>query len=92
MSNNNSNLPSFDTLKSLAIDSPEELEALRLKLTRELIESAKTIESKRRLEGLNFKIEMNRKISKNSLQSCLKISKMMWDHALDMTEAIKERT
>lgn len=83
-------LPSFDTLKQMAQKNPEALEDLRLLLTQEVIDSARSIEQKRRLEGLKFKVDMNRRKSKNPMQSCLKLSQLMWDSALDMSDKMKK--
>lgn len=83
-------LPSFDTLKQLAQKNPEALEDLRLSLTQEVIDCARSNEQKRRLEGLKFKIDMNRRKAKNPMQSCLKLSQLMWDSALDMSDKMKK--
>lgn len=82
-------LPSFDELKSLAKENPEALEELRVSLVRQIINSVGDPERKRRLEGLNFVIEMNKKKAKNPLQSCLILSRMMWDSAIIMAEITK---
>ncbi|MHA7881298.1 MAG: DUF3135 domain-containing protein [Saccharospirillum sp.] len=84
-----SDLPSIDTLLTLAKERPDELERIRLKLTQELIDGASSLARKRRLEGLNFTIEMKRKSASNPLHSCMKLSELMWDSALDMAEKIK---
>lgn len=82
-------LPSFDELKSLAQENPEALEALRVALVQEVINSASNLERKRRLEGLEFVLAMKRKKAKNSLQSCLFISQLMWDSAVKLAETTK---
>ncbi|MHA7881557.1 MAG: DUF3135 domain-containing protein [Saccharospirillum sp.] len=82
--------PGFDTLLQLAQQDPEALEALRQSLMEDLINSAGTSDSKRRLEGLRFKIDMNRRKAKNPLQSCMKLSEMMWDSVLVMSETIEK--
>lgn len=85
-----SDLPSFETLKAMAEEKPEELKALRQALTREVVETAPSEERRRRLEGLNFTIEMNRRKASNPMHSCLLISQLMWDSALTMVEELKK--
>lgn len=85
-----SDLPSFETLKAMAEEKPEALEALRQELTQEIVESAPSMERRRRLEGLNFTIEMNRRKASNPMHSCLLISQLMWDSALTMAEELKK--
>ena len=82
-------LPSTDVLMKLASSDPEALEAIRLELTRELIDRVPSDLRKRRLEGLNFTIEMNRRKASNPMHSCLKLSELMWDSAIAMAERIK---
>lgn len=82
-------LPNIDTLITLAKEQPEELERIRVKLTQELIDNAPSTARKRRLEGLNFTIEMKRKSAKNPLHGCIKISELMWDSAVDLAGKIK---
>ncbi|MCH8531968.1 MAG: DUF3135 domain-containing protein [Saccharospirillum sp.] len=85
-----SDLPSIDTLITLAKEQPDELERIRIKLTQELIEGASSAVRRRRLEGLNFTIEMKRKTASNPMHSCLKLSELMWDSAIAMAERIKQ--
>ena len=84
-----SDLPSIDTLIILAKEQPDELERIRVELTQELIDGASSAARKRRLEGLNFIIEMKRKSASNPMHSCLKLSELMWDSAIAMAERIK---
>lgn len=86
----NVELPSFDDLKSLAKENPEALEELRESMVREMIKGVSNAERKRRLEGLNFTIEMSKRKAKNPLQSCLVLSRMMWDSALKMADMTKK--
>ena len=70
------NLPSVDTLIKMAQDDPEGLELLREKLCSQLIDNAPK-RYQRRLNGLQFQINMARERSNNNLHSCIKLSEMM---------------
>jgi len=80
-------LPDFDHLVALAEKHPEKLEALRHRYNRHLIDAAPNY-LKRRLEGLLFKINMEKRRSKNPTQSCIKMSELMMDSFVDMQTAI----
>ena len=71
-------LPSFDELKKLAEKDPKEFEALRKELCEKTIESSASSMQKR-LRGLQFQIDMERRRAKTPMASCIKISKMMHD-------------
>ena len=70
-------LPDFDVLVRMAREEPERLEALRKELTQSIIQSAKTEDSRRRLEGLQFQVDMMREKSGTPLAACIRISEMM---------------
>jgi hypothetical protein len=70
-------LPDFDTLRDIAKSSPEYLEKIRKELSDEIIENSPSEDSKRRLRGLQFKINTTIQLSKNPMSSCIKISNMM---------------
>jgi hypothetical protein len=80
-------LPEFDELLKL---SKEELEDLRKEYVEEVINSASTEDQKRKLRGLQFKIDMEREKSKNPMDACIKISKMMHDSFLELRDKLKE--
>ncbi|MGB1092778.1 MAG: DUF3135 domain-containing protein [Oceanobacter sp.] len=71
-------LPSFDELRNLAENSPEQLEALRQQLIEETISQAPA-DCERRLRGLQFQIDMERRRAKTPMASCIRISKLMHD-------------
>ena len=71
-------LPSFDYLVELAENNPEELDALRGRYNQQLIDAAPD-RLKRRLSGLLFKIDMEKRRSKNSTQCCISNSRLMMD-------------
>lgn len=81
-------LPSFDEMKTMARDQPEALEALRRHLTEEVIEHASEA-SKRRLRGLAFVIEAERRKAHNPLQACIKLSQLMLDSALELQASLE---
>ncbi len=70
-------LPAFDVLVDLARNDPERLERLRRKLTSDIIESAPTEQRRKRLAGLQFRVDMERKKARSPLQATIKISEMM---------------
>lgn len=80
-------LPSFDTLMEMATERPEELENLRQRMTEDILRNAPP-ERRRRLLGVVFRIDAERRIAKNPLQACIKISQMMMDSALELRDGI----
>lgn len=81
-------LPDIDQLMSLAKNDPEGLERLRLEHIEALINSApETIQ--RRLRGLQFQIDCQRRLHKNPLSACVSISKMMMDSLHRLNEALQ---
>lgn len=72
-----SDFPSFDTLLKLAKEQPEELEKLRLEQVDFIINQAPE-NCQRRLRGLQFQIDSQRKLHCDSpMGACMKISQMM---------------
>lgn len=59
MSNRCSNLPAIDTVISMARDDPDSIETLRIRLSQEIIDLAKTDSRKRRLKGIQFVVDIN---------------------------------
>lgn len=80
-------LPSFEELSALAENDPIEFEALRLRLCGEFIDSAPDYLQKR-LEGLQFTIDMERKRSRSSYSLCLKISEMMNESLAELSQVL----
>lgn len=70
-------LPTFDVLAELARNNPSGLEALRNRLTDEVIRCARNDPSRRRLMGLKFRIDMERRRSPDALAACIRLSAMM---------------
>ncbi len=81
------NLPDFDTLVLLHRDSPEELERLRLELTSALFENSPP-ETRRRLEGLQFRINMELRKARTPEARCVKLSSMMHESFAQLNEVL----
>ena len=71
----------FDMWARMARDDPDAFEDLRKRMIEEVIESASP-EIRRRMQGLQWKIDQLRSTSSNPMACCLKISQMMWDSVL----------
>lgn len=82
-------LPEFEELVKLAKNNPEELERLRQKACDELIEQA-PVEYQRKLRGLQFKIDMERRRARTPMAACLKISEMMHDSFGRLRKALND--
>jgi len=76
-------LPNFDRMVEMAKNDPQALERLRLQLVRETINEAPE-EYRQRLHGLQFQIDGKRLTSKNPMQACLEISRMMHESLMEM--------
>lgn len=90
-------LPAFDVLVDLARNDPERLETLRKKLTDDIIENAPDDQKRKRLAGLQFRVDMERQRARSPLQATIRISEMMCQslaelHRSMVTPLIKEPT
>jgi hypothetical protein len=70
-------LPAFDVLADLARNNPAGLEALRNRLTDEVIRRATDEFARHRLQGLKFRIDMERRRAPDAMAACVKLSAMM---------------
>jgi len=84
-------LPDFDTLKQLAEQNPKALEDLRQQFINDLINNASP-DLQRRLRGLQFQIDAQRRIHKNPLAACIKLSEMMYDSFSELRYALNDVT
>ncbi len=84
-------LPDFDHLRKLAEENPEELDFLCYYFSKRLIDSAPENYQKR-LKGIMFQLELTRRRSKNSLQSCVEISKLMMNSFTDLNDVLNNKT
>jgi hypothetical protein len=78
----------FDKLKRLAETNPELFETLRA----DLIEQAITLaprRSQRRLRGTQFKIDSERRLAKNPVGACVRISRLMWESLGSLQDALE---
>ena len=66
---------------------PELFERRREALIRSTIDSAPE-KHQRRLNGLQFQIDMERQRSESSLQGCMRISSMMWERFDDLRSTL----
>lgn len=71
----------FARLVKLAGDDPAAFERLRERLIEALIASAPP-DKRRRLRGLQWRIDQERARSRTPMAACLRISSMMWDSVL----------
>lgn len=71
----------FDQWASLARHDPRAFEAARRQVLQSVIASAPQGQ-RRRLEGLQWKIDRERELADNSLAFCFKLSSLMWDKVL----------
>jgi hypothetical protein len=67
----------FDAWAKLARENPEEFERQRTAMVRATIESAPA-EHRKRLEGLQFQIDLERQRSSTPLGACIRLNSLMW--------------
>lgn len=79
----------FTEWQTLYQDDPVAFERKRKEWVESTIASAPD-EYQRRLKGLMFKVDVARDRSKSPVQSCLEISKMMWNSATDLRTFLDE--
>ncbi|MEJ2681106.1 MAG: DUF3135 domain-containing protein [Gammaproteobacteria bacterium] len=82
-------LPSFEEMVRIAEEQPEALEQLRNDMCQAVIESA-PLESQRKLRGLQFKIDMERRRAKTPMASCIRLSQMMHESFAELREALND--
>ncbi len=82
-------LPDFDTLKELAENDPEALEALRQQHIERAIAQCPA-DLRRRLQGLQFQIDAKRQLSANPMQSCIEISRMMHESFENLRKTLNQ--
>jgi len=82
-------LPDFNTLKYMAEQDPQGLEKLRQEKIQALIENAPE-SCRQRLRGLQFQIDVRRRLANNPVQACLHISRMMHDSLHLLQEKLNE--
>lgn len=68
----------FDHLAELAQRAPEDFETVRRRMIAQIIDSAPEA-SRRRLNGLQWQVDMVRDRAGTPMGACVEISRMMWD-------------
>lgn len=84
-------LPDFDTLKKMAEQNPNALEELRQQFVNDLIDNAPP-DLQRRLRGLQFQIDAQRRIHKTPMAACIKLSQMMYDSFSELRYLLNDVT
>jgi hypothetical protein len=70
-------LPAFDVLVDMARNDPQGLETLRRSLTDAVITAASNEATRRRLQGLQFLVDVERRKATTPLAATIRISEMM---------------
>jgi hypothetical protein len=78
----------FDEWASLAKVEPEEFEQRRSDSIRGLIANAGRTDQ--RLQGLQFRIDMERTLARTAMKSCLTTYTLMWDSFFDLNDALQK--
>lgn len=81
-------LPEFDVLLDMARNNPTALETLRDELTKDVLDRARDDEQRKRLEGLVFKVDMERRRSSSPMGATIRLSEMMCKSLADLQLAI----
>jgi hypothetical protein len=79
-----SKLPAFDVLVDIARNDPQRLESLRRTLTDDIIKGANSEQQRKRLEGLQFRVDLERERARSPLAACIRISEMMCHSLADL--------
>lgn len=76
----------FDDWAMLARTAPDDFEQRRRAVIESLISSSDNV---RRLRGLQWRIDMERKRAHTPMKSCLRLSTLMWDAFVDLNNLLK---
>lgn len=77
-------LPAFEVLVDMARNDPQGLETLRRSLTDAVIAAASNDTTRRRLQGLQFRVDMERRRASTPLAATIRISEMMCRSLADL--------
>lgn len=77
-------LPAFDVLVDMARNDPQGLETLRRSLTDAVIAAASNDTTRRRLQGLQFRVDMERRRAGTPMAATIRISEMMCQSLADL--------
>ena len=95
-SNNKNNIKTkssdfdFDYWCKLAKTNPDVFESSRKRVIDDYISNLKDEGSKERMQRLQWRVEMERKRSKNAMESAIRIYDMMWESVGKNFEAIQD--
>ena len=78
----------FDEWVALNKEDPEAFEKRRVVWCQQLINSAPP-SSQRRLNGLFFQINMEKQRSSNAMDSCIRLSKLMWEKFHELRDELQ---
>ncbi len=70
-------LPAFEVLVDMARNDPHGLETLRRSLTESVIAAAGSDSTRRRLKGIQFRVDIERQRAATPLAATIRISEMM---------------
>jgi hypothetical protein len=79
-------LPSHEVLSRLAAEDPQAFERLRRELVDSFIDNAPA-RLKRRLSGIQFRVDGERRLSRSALGSTVEIYQLMWRSFLHLNGA-----
>ncbi len=72
----------FDQWKDLAALDPEQFEVERSRIINEVIERA-PVDRQRRLRGMQWRIDSERRLTNNAMVSCINIYQQMWNRVYE---------
>lgn len=76
----------FEAWAKLARENPEEFERRREQEIRNVINARPDLQQ--RLEGLQFRIDAERKLARTPLKACLRLSTLMWSRFYDLKDQL----
>jgi hypothetical protein len=76
----------FEAWARLARENPEAFERAREQEIRKLIDARPDLQH--RLEGLQFRIDAERKLARTPLKACLRLSALMWSSFYDLKDQL----
>jgi hypothetical protein len=83
-------LPAFDELVDMARNDPQGLETLRRSLTDAVITAASSEATRRKLQGLQFLVDMERRRASTPLAATIRISEMMCRSLAELRRSMVE--
>lgn len=84
-------LPEFDDLVTLAQQAPDEFDRLRRRFVTGMVDNASP-SAQRRLTGLQFQIDMERRRSISPMAACVRVSQMMHHSLSELTALLRQES